>query len=277
MRWARRAAFVACALLLSAQAAAAAPSAEVQIQFAAYGPSDLDVLPGQTVLWTNVSRRTHTVTSDTGAFDSGDVEPDGRFAFRFDRAGTYRYHCTIHASIVGDVAVRRVILGPLPTATVPLGSPVEFSGRAADPSLPVKIQLRQAGSAFATIARAVPHRDGSWRAVVAPKATGDYRALSGRDASQTRRLLVGVRRVRVHATRRGVGISVTPAAPYASVLVEVYRRERFGWWPVRRARLDYVSEAEVQVAGPARVRVVLVDDDGWTPIATSPVVAVGRR
>jgi hypothetical protein len=38
-----------------------------------------------------------------------------------------------------------------------------------------------------------------------------------------------------------------------------------------------VSEAELRVPRGARVRVVLVDRDGWTPIATSRSVVLRRR
>jgi hypothetical protein len=81
--------------------------------------------------------------------------------------------------------------------------------------------------------------------------------------------------VDLHLTRAGVSVEVTPSAPYAPILVEVYRRERFGWWPIAHRRLDYVSEAELRVPKGVRVRVVLVDRDGWTPLATSR--AVTRR
>lgn len=249
---------------------------EVSIQFSAYGPSQLDVLPGETVNWTNVSQRTHTVTSDTGLFDSGHVLADGRFAFRFNRAGTYRYHCALHTSITGEIDVRRVILGALPTAAVPVGARVDFTGRTADPTKRVRIQRRLDGSTFTTIASTAPAPDGTWEAALDAKATGDYRATSGADASEARRLIVGIRRVQIHPTPNGVSVTVTPSAPYSRILVEVYRRERFGWWPISSSRLDYVSEAEVRVRPPARVRVILVDKDGWTPIATSPVVALGK-
>jgi plastocyanin len=132
---------VACALgLLLAPAGAAVKPQEVNIEFSDYRPSQLDILPGETVSWTNVSQRTHTVTSDTGLFDSDSVVQNGHFAFRFDEVGTYRYHCTIHPSITGEVDVRRVTLGPLPTAAVAVGTKVEFEGRTADPSGPVSIQ-----------------------------------------------------------------------------------------------------------------------------------------
>jgi plastocyanin len=265
----------ACAVLLfpAAGEGAGTKPAQVFVQFSAYGPSQLDILPGQTVLWSNVSSRTHTVTSDTGLFDSDDIHPDQRFTFTFNRPGIYQYHCTIHTSIRGEVDVRRVILDTLPTAAVPVGDAVEFSGRTADPSRPIEIQRSQDGTHFATIGRARPHPNGSWSTTLEAQQTGDYRALSAGSASEIRRLLVGIRKVHLHATPAGISVEVTPSLPYAPILVETYRRERFGWWPLRRMVLDYVSEAELKMKGPVRVRVVLVDKDGWTPIATSaPVV-----
>ncbi len=262
--------------LFPAGSSAGASSPEVIIQFAAFSPSQLDVLVGETATWTNGSQRTHTVTSDAGLFASGDLPGGSHFSFQFSDVGTYRYHCSIHPTMVGEVDVRRVILESLPTAAVPVGARVELTGRTSDPTQPVNIQHSLNGSTFTTVASANPAPDGSWKTTVVADATGDYRAASGADVSQTRRLLVGIRRVHVHATRNGVAITVTPSVPYSRVLVEVHQRERFGWWPVAAARLDYVSEAEVRVRRPARVRVVLVDKDGWTPIATSPVLVLGK-
>jgi plastocyanin len=248
---------------------------DVAVQFSAYGPSQLDVLPGRTVSWSNVSQRTHTVTSDTGLFDSGHLGPGGRFDFTFNQPGIYLYHCTIHSSIVGEVDVRRVILGELPTAAVPVGDRVEFTGLTADSSKRIRIQQRLAGSRFTTIATVAPKANGTWRAEIPARATGDYRAAVGADVSEIRRMIVGVRKVEIRPTRTGVDVSVTPSKPYAPLLVEEYLRERFGWWPVARARLDYVSEAEIRLRRrPARVRVVLVDDDGWTPIASSRAISL---
>jgi plastocyanin len=263
------------ALTLAAPAVAAPRQADVSVQFSAYGPSQLDVLPGTTVLWSNVSQRTHTVTADDESFDSGHLDPGARFRVTFARPGAYTYHCTIHSSIRGEIDVRRVILDTLPTAAVPVGTKVDFSGVTADAGKPIRIERRVSGSQFATVARTTAARGGAWHVAVPAGVTGDYRAVSGADSSEVRRLLVGVRKVHVHATRSGVSVEVTPSLPYAPILVEVYRRERFGWWPVAHRRLDYVSEAELRVPRGARVRVVLVDRDGWTPIATSR--AVTRR
>jgi plastocyanin len=261
-------------LVLLASSKAANPVQEINVEFGDYRPSQLDVLPGETVNWTNVSTRTHTVTSDTAVFDSGQLEPGNHFTYRFDQVGAYAYHCTIHPSIVGEIDVRRVILTPLPPAVVRVGTQVDVSGRTADMTRPVEVQRRLAKGDFSTVATATPAPDGSWATKVTADATADYRALSGSDASETRRLLVSSQRVLVRPTRAGVTVSVTPSAPYTPFLVEVFLRERFGWWPVASGKVDYVSRADVRIRRPARVRVVLVDKDGWTPLATSRTVVL---
>jgi plastocyanin len=272
MRRAVLALALAGVLVAAMPSAAALPVAHVYIQFAAYGPDQLDVLPGQRVLWTNVSTRTHTVTSDDGFFDSGDVESNSHFSFQFNTPGIYHYHCTIHAGIVGEVDVRKVILDGLPTAAVPVGTPVEFDGRTATPGQPVLVQARGDSGPFRTIARVKAAADGSWKTKLPARTTADFRAVSGSSSSESRRLLVSERKVHVYVTRSGVSLSVTPPAPYAPFLVEEYLRNRFGWWPVARGETNYVSEGDVRIRRPARVRIVLVDTDGWTPLATSRVL-----
>lgn len=264
-------------LVLALPSVAAAPTTEVSIEFAAYRPNQLDVLPGETVTWTNVSARTHTVTSDDGLFDSGDVVGGGSFAFTFKTVGVYRYHCTIHPSIAGEVDVRRVTLDTLPSAAVAVGTRVQLVGRTADATQPVRIERRIDGGVFQTVATAVPTAGGAWNATVGAEATADYRGVSGGDASEIRRLLVENRRILIHATRNGVSVSVQPSAPYARFLVQVYLRERFGWWPVTSGRVNYVSQADVRISAPARVRAVLVDKDGWTSLATSRAIRLRRR
>ena len=261
------------ALLL---APAVAPAATVNIQFQDFGPGQLDVLPGETVEWDNVSARTHTVTADSGAFDAGEVAPGAKFSYVFASEGLFPYHCTIHAGMVGEVDVRRVILGALPTAPVNAGDPVEFEGRTATPGEPVLVQRSIAGGEFRTIGTAAAAPDGTWSTAIPAQSTGDYRAASAAGVSGVRRMIVADRKILVRATSSGVSVSVSPPLPYARVALMQDLRERFGWWPALRTRLDYVSQASFKVARPARVRVVLVAKDGWTTLATSPVLQLGH-
>src|SRR4051794_12510040 len=264
----RMAALAALAALGLAPAAAHADTFTVNAQFQDFGPSTLDILPGETVQWENVSERTHTVTADEGSFDSGDLAPAATFTRVFENAGTFAYHCTKHAGMVGEVDVRWVTLGPLPTAAVPAGGRGEFEGRSADPLQPVHVE-RAVGDGFQTAGSTMPAADGSWRVELTAQSTGDFRAVSNQGASELRHLIVSDRKVLVRATRRGVSVTVTPALPYGRIALQRDLLERFGWWITARSRLDYVSTASFKLEGPGRVRVLLVDKDGWTALATS--------
>jgi hypothetical protein len=106
------------------------------------------------------------------------------------------------------------------------------------------------------------------------RVSGDYRAATGAGASESRRLLVSDRKVIVRRTRRGLAVTVIPAMPYGRVVLELHLRDRFGWWPSARRRLDYLSEASFRVPRRIAARVALVTSDGWTHLATSRVVGL---
>jgi len=260
---------------LFAPTAARAGTVPVTIRFAEFAPNIVDVLPGETVDWQNVSERTHTVTADDGLFASGELGPEVHFSQAFDQLGVHIYHCTIHPFMVGEIDVRPVTLDALPPVAVPLGLRVTFTGRTADTAHPVRVE-RIAGAEASAIASVAPARDGSWSAVITAASSGDYRAASSGGISETRHLFVSDRRIAVHATHRGIAVTVTPPLPYGRLVLEQDLRDRFGWWPLRRARLDYLSQASFRVTPPARVRVALVADDGWTPLTTSTVVQLGH-
>jgi len=259
-------------LALGVTPARAGPSAQpVTVEYQSFAPQRLDALPGDSVAWSNTSVRTHTVTADDGSFDSGDLSSGGVFTHRFDAPGVYLYHCRIHLGMTGEVDVRRVTLNPLPTVAVPVGERVTFTGRTADGADPVIVQ-RATSDGYRSVSAATPAPDGTWSVTLTATSTGTYRAGSGADVSETRRLLVVNRRVLVRVSGHGIAATVTPPEAGATVVLELLLRERFGWWPVKRTRLDYLSRAQFRVGRPARARVVLVDRDGWTPVATSRVV-----
>jgi plastocyanin len=269
------AALVALAVLVPAGSAAAA-DLTVTAEFQSFAPTSLDALPGDTVMWMNHSGRTHTVTADGGQFDSGDLVDGGEFSQTFTSPGAYPYHCTVHRGMVGEVDVRRVTLSALPPGLVRTGSRVEVEGRTANPDAPVHVEANT-GSGFRGVATATPSADGSWQVRLTATKTATYRAVVGADVSETRRLIVSVQRVQVHATSLGISVRVVPPAPYARVALELYLRNRFGWWPTVNQRLDYLSQATFRVRGPVRARVELLDRDGWTALAVSPAIRIRAR
>lgn len=72
---------------------------------------------GDTVVWSfGDTMATHTTTGSI--WDSGNINRGGTFSFTFNDAGSYEYHCNIHATLMmGRIVVQAA---PAPTATSPL-------------------------------------------------------------------------------------------------------------------------------------------------------------
>ncbi|HEU0050634.1 MAG TPA: cupredoxin domain-containing protein [Patescibacteria group bacterium] len=69
-------------------------------------PQITTVKVGTTVTWTNNDPfNNHTVTSNTGVFDSGVLAPTKTFSFTFPTAGSFSYHCSIHPGMQGTINV----------------------------------------------------------------------------------------------------------------------------------------------------------------------------
>jgi hypothetical protein len=85
--------------------------------------------------------------------------------------------------------------------------------------------------------------------------------------------------VRSSRSRRStiVRVRAVPADPGAFVQLQLQLRERFGWFPVQRKRLDKHSAVTFRAPFHARARVVLTLPDGWTPVTTSPAFRLPRR
>jgi plastocyanin len=104
---------------------------------AAYGVNPLVVEAGTTVVWVNNDGVAHTVTSESGNFDSGRLNPGQSFRFKFDNVGDFSYICSIHgkASMNGMVRVTAAAPSPTPTATAtPTETPTESPSPSATPS-----------------------------------------------------------------------------------------------------------------------------------------------
>ena len=72
----------------------------------AFGSSTLTVPKGTTVTWQNIDGVPHTATSDTGAWDSGNIPPGGSKSVTFNNAGTFPYHCTVHPMMTATIVVQ---------------------------------------------------------------------------------------------------------------------------------------------------------------------------
>lgn len=91
-------ALLVAALVGTPAGPAGAATVGVSIGDNVFLPQVVHVNPGDTVRWVHQGFRTHTVTSDTGLFDSGDLRGGDTFSFTFKEEGVYVYHCRHHGA-----------------------------------------------------------------------------------------------------------------------------------------------------------------------------------
>ena len=71
-----------------------------------FDPATLTIKAGTQVVWTNNSNVPHTVTSDTGVFNTpGNLTENQTFKVIFSKPGRYTYYCNIHTYMTGVVIV----------------------------------------------------------------------------------------------------------------------------------------------------------------------------
>ena len=79
------------------------------IQSSGFEPNDTGIYPG-TVIWVNNDSKVHRIISNSGVFDSGDLNPGQNYAYDFSwhDTGYYHYHDTINTSMKGRIQVEMV-------------------------------------------------------------------------------------------------------------------------------------------------------------------------
>ena len=254
-------ALVAAGVAVSAEA----PARTVTMPGKLYAPPSLDVLVGTTVTWRNDDSTNHTATAENDAFASGYVPPGGTYSFTFTRQGRYEFRCTIHKQMRGVVDVFGLVLAG-PEAPVTSGRRVVFAGLA--PPGTATVVLRGGGADVS----AKPRSDGSFAFRVAVRAPASYRAVAGGLTSPRVPVLVKPI-VRATLTGRVLRVVAVPTRPGATVVLQSYDRELFGWRPVGRGRLDRASRAQLEIPiGVPRARAVVLGTDGWADAASPSVM-----
>ncbi|MCL5773906.1 MAG: cupredoxin domain-containing protein [Firmicutes bacterium] len=68
----------------------------------AFSPNNLSVKSGDTVIWQNQDPYTHDVTGEGWG---GPLPAGASYTYTFTTEGRYKYHCSIHPSMEGTIAV----------------------------------------------------------------------------------------------------------------------------------------------------------------------------
>jgi plastocyanin len=83
-----------------------AASTPLQIVDYAFTPQSMSIPAGTVVRVTNDGQVAHTWTSNTGLWDSHDLQPGQTYSYRFLTPGVYSYGCSIHPSMTGTITVQ---------------------------------------------------------------------------------------------------------------------------------------------------------------------------
>jgi plastocyanin len=83
--------------------AVASSAKSVDISHFAFHPPTLKVKRGGKVAFTNSQNVTHTASS--GSFDTKGIAPGKSAVVRFNKKGTFAYHCKIHPFMKGKIVV----------------------------------------------------------------------------------------------------------------------------------------------------------------------------
>jgi Icc protein len=70
-----------------------------------FSPATVAVPAGTTVTWTNHDDVPHNIVSTEQKFKSPVLDTDQRFSHTFEKPGTYKYFCSIHPRMTGQVVV----------------------------------------------------------------------------------------------------------------------------------------------------------------------------
>ena len=96
---------------VSPGAAAGAPARKpathaATIEGTSFQPATLTVHLGDTIVWTNKDPFPHTVTSKTGGFDSGAIQPGKSWKFKLTKKGDFEYICSFHTTMKAMLRVK---------------------------------------------------------------------------------------------------------------------------------------------------------------------------
>ena len=71
-----------------------------------YDPATVSAKVGDTVAWDfQDNSAQHSVTADDSSFDSCLENSGAKFMVTFSKAGDFKYHCQIHAQMLGEIKV----------------------------------------------------------------------------------------------------------------------------------------------------------------------------
>lgn len=77
-------------------------------------PHYLEICVGDTVIWKNSSKSTHTVTATDKLFNFKDIKPNDSVKYKFTKDGIFFYDCDYHIGMGGTITVDNYFINMRP-------------------------------------------------------------------------------------------------------------------------------------------------------------------
>ena len=95
----------------AAAIAAAAHTATIQIDNFTFTPGDLTVTAGTVVTWKNADDSPHRIADVNGGYTSAALDTEDSYSHTFATPGVYKYICSIHPYMKGEITVKPAAAG----------------------------------------------------------------------------------------------------------------------------------------------------------------------
>jgi plastocyanin len=95
-------------LPLESDSAAAGGAHAIAIDHFSFAPARAAIAVGTTVTWSNRDDAPHNIVSTERRFKSPVLDTGEQFSYRFEQPGTYKYFCSLHPRMTGEIEVGRL-------------------------------------------------------------------------------------------------------------------------------------------------------------------------
>jgi plastocyanin len=85
---------------------AAAETGTVTIKDFKFAPANTTVKAGTKVTFDNADKAQHTATAEDKSFDTGTLGQGAKKSVTLDKPGTYKYYCSFHRFMEGEITVK---------------------------------------------------------------------------------------------------------------------------------------------------------------------------
>jgi len=260
----------------------------VNIRSTGFAPKTVTVAGGDTVRWKNVDTVNHQVVANSGAFASGQIQPNGTYSKRLDTPGTYPYHDALYPARKGTVKVTGAPPSVSIAASVPIasfGDQIHVSGAifpaAVGDTVSVYAQPHRQLS-FVKLADVQTTTNGVWDLMVSPEILTSYKAeWKGKTSAVV--IVAVAPRLTLNQVGRWFVARAQAETSFYHHWVYAQRLNRFGEWvSLKKVTLNRQSTQRFRLRslprGRNRVRIFMTTNqagDGYI-FGASPVLSFRR-